>query len=136
MKIKATRSPETTIYTRPQRVTPHKRVIHVSRDRIHTLISCNKEVRLFGYMFELLRFLNFRHGSIVHINTYIFACFMNTHIFRRSLFMLHIFFLKLYLFFQFYIQIFNHHRVYIFFPFRIGICCIFDSQHFAIRTAS
>jgi hypothetical protein len=53
-------------------------------------------------MYELLLFLNCRHGLMVHINTY-FACFMNKHnILMIS--MLHIFFLKcssLYIFFNF-----------------------------------
>jgi hypothetical protein len=33
------------------------------------------------YMDELLDFLNFTHGLMLHINAY-FACFMNNHIFE------------------------------------------------------
>jgi hypothetical protein len=32
----------------------------------------------FGYMYELLHFLNFGHGLMLHMNAY-FACFMNKH---------------------------------------------------------
>jgi hypothetical protein len=46
----------------------------------------------FGYtsMYELLHFLNFRHGLMVHINAY-FACFMNRHIIFEDLYLCCIF---------------------------------------------
>jgi hypothetical protein len=89
-------------------------------------------------MYELLHLLNFRHGLMMHINAY-FACFMNNIIFSKiyiyAVYFLFKMFIIIYIFI-FYIQIFNHRRVYIIFLFRIRICCIFNLQHFFIQIAS
>jgi hypothetical protein len=59
-------------------------LVLISRDQIlmkmRMFFSCNQKVCSCGYtsMYELLNFLNFRHGLMIHKNAY-FACFMNKH---------------------------------------------------------
>jgi hypothetical protein len=67
------------------------------------------------YMYELLHFLNFRHGLTVHINVY-FASFMNKHNIFEYIYLYCIRFFK---YLSLYIYIFNF-----MFKFSIIFMCI------------
>jgi hypothetical protein len=61
-------------------------------------ISClQKKLCLFGYMYELLHFLNFTHGLMVHVNAY-FVCFMDKHNIFEDLYLCRMFF-KMFIYF-------------------------------------
>jgi hypothetical protein len=60
-------------------------------------------------MYELLQFLNFRHGLMLNINAY-FACIMNKHSIFKDLYVAHFFFVIMF-----------HHHIFFYFMFKFSI---------------